>query len=83
MNTFQLNTLQSETLMIGPQNESAKSDNRIISMPSDIRNTGGEHISRIDTQGVNEDIWSVIETTSNVLSCTDNVKKFEILFTDI
>ena len=30
MNTFQLNTLQSETLVIGPLDESVKSNNRII-----------------------------------------------------
>ena len=28
---------------------------------------------------MNEDIWSVIDTTSNVLRCTDNVKKFDTL----
>ena len=33
----------------------------------------------IDTPGVNEDIWSVIDTTSNVLSCTDNDEKFDTL----
>ena len=37
------------------------------------------HISRIDTLGVNEEIWSVIDTTSNVLSGTDNVKKFDTI----
>ena len=79
-NTFQLNTLQSETLVIGPQDESVKSNNRIICTPSDSRNIRGEHISRIDTPGVNKDIWSVIDTTSNVLSCTDNVEKFDTIF---
>ena len=78
-NTFQLNTLQSETLVIGPQDESVKSSNRIICTPSDSRNIKGGHISRIDTPGVNEDIWSVINTTSNVLSCMDNVKKFDTI----
>ena len=78
-NTFQLNTLQSEALVIGPQDESVKSNNRIICTPRDIRNIRGEHISRIDTPGVNEDIWSVIDTTSNVLSCTDNVEKFDTI----
>ena len=29
---------------------------------------------------MNEDIWSVIDTTSNVLSCTDNDDKFDTLF---
>ena len=28
---------------------------------------------------MNEDIWSVINTTYNVLSCTDNVKKFNTI----
>ena len=56
-----------------------KSDNRIICTPSDSRNIRGEHISSIDTPGVNKDIWSVIHTTSNVPSCTDNVEKFDTL----
>ena len=77
MNTFQLNTLQSETLVIGPQDESVKRNNRIICTQRYIRNIRGENISRIDTPGVNEDIWSVIDTNSNVLSCTENVQKFD------
>ena len=52
-----------------------KINNRIICTPSDSRNISGEHISRIDTPGVSEDIWSVVDTTSNVLSCTNNVDK--------
>ena len=76
-NMFQLNSLQSETLVIGPQDESTKRMNRIISMPSDIRNISGNRISRIDTPGVNKDVWSVIDTTSNVLSDTNNVRKFD------
>ena len=55
-NAFQLNTLQSETLVIGQQDESVKSNNRIICTPSDSINIREEHISRIDTPGVNEDI---------------------------
>ena len=55
-NTFQLNSLQSETLVIGPQDESAKIMNRIISTPSDSRNIRGNFISRIDTPGVNKDV---------------------------
>ena len=35
-------------------------------MLSDSRNIRGEHISRIDTPGVKEDIWSIIDTASNV-----------------
>ena len=73
MNTFQLNTLQSEALVIGPQDKSVGSNNRIICTLSDSRIIRGEYISRIDTPGVNNDIWSVINTNSNVLSCTDNV----------
>ena len=48
-------------------------------MPSDSRTIRGEHISRIDTPGVNKDIWSVIETASNVLSFTDNIEKFDTI----
>ena len=52
-NTFQLNSLQSETLVIGPQDESVKRTNRIIRTSSDSRNISGNCISRIDTPGVN------------------------------
>ena len=48
-------------------------------MPSDNKNISGNHISRIDTPGANEYIWSVIGTTSKVLSCTDNVNKFNTI----
>ena len=78
-NTFHLNLLQSETLVIGPQDKSMKINNRIICTPSDSRNINGNHIIRIDTPVVNEDIWSGIDTTSNVLSCTDNVEKFDTI----
>ena len=71
--------LQPETLVIGTQDESVKSNNKIICTPSDSRNISGNHISKIDTPGVNKDIWSRIDTTSNVLSCTDNVKKFDTI----
>ena len=67
-NMFQLITLQSETLVIGPQDESMKRANRIISMLSDSRNISGNRISRTDTPGLNKDVWIVIDTTSNVLS---------------
>ena len=76
-NTFQLNLLQSETLVIGPQDKYVKRTNMIISTPSDSRNISGNRISRIDTPGVNKDILSVFDTTSNVLSDTNNVKKFD------
>ena len=75
-NTFQLNTPQSETLVIRQQDESMKRYNRIICTTSDSINISENHISRIDTLGVNKDIWSVIDTTSNVMSCTENVEKF-------
>ena len=78
-NTFQLNSLQSETLVIVQQDESMKINNRIICTPSDSRNISRNRISRIDTPGVNEDIYSVIYTTLKVLSCTDNVLKFDTL----
>ena len=52
-NTFQLNSLQSETLVIGLQDESMKSTNMIMSMPSDGRKIRGNRISRIDTAGLN------------------------------
>ena len=77
INKFQLNSLQSGTLVLGPQDKSVKSTKRIIIMPSDSRNIRGNHTSRIDTPVVNKDVWGVIDTTSNVLSCTDNVKKFD------
>ena len=73
-NTFQFNSLQSETLVIGPQDESAKRTNRIITTPSDSRKIRGNRISRIDTPGVNKYVWGVIDTTSNVLSDADNVE---------
>ena len=76
-NTFQLNALQSETLVIGSQDEYMKSTNRIISTTSDSKNIRENHISRIDTQGVNKNVWGVIDTTFNVLSDADNVKKFD------
>ena len=78
-NTFQLNTLQSEAFMIIPHAESNERNRKIICMSSDSRNIRGEHISRIDTPGVNKDIWSVIDMTLNELSCTDNIMKFDTL----
>ena len=62
MNTFQLNSLQSEMLVIGTQDESMKRTNRIISTPSDSINIIGNCISRIDTTGVKKYVWSVIDT---------------------
>ena len=74
---FQLNLLQSETLVIVPQDKSTKKTNTIISTPIDSRKISRNCISRIDTPGVNKDVWSVIDTTSNVLSDADNVEKFD------
>ena len=65
--------------MIGPQNYSMKGNNSIICTTSVIINISGEHTSRIDTTGVNKYIWSVINMTSNVLSCTDNINKFDTI----
>ena len=63
--------------MIGSQDESMKSMNRIISTLSDSRNIRGRRISRIDTPGVNKKVWGVIDTNSYVLSDTDSVEKFD------
>ena len=59
-NTFQLNSLQSETLVIGPQDESVKITNRIISTQSDSINIRGNHISMNDNPGVNKNVWGVM-----------------------
>ena len=45
--------------------------------PSDGINIRVNRISRIDTPGVNTNVWGVIDTTSNVQSDADNVKKFD------
>ena len=47
-NSSRLNTLQSEALVIGPQDEYVESNNRIICTSSDSRKIRGEHISRND-----------------------------------
>ena len=73
-NTFHLNLLQFETLVIGSQDESMKIRNMIMSTPSDGRNIKGNRIIRIDTPGANKNVWVVINTNSNVLSDTYNVK---------
>ena len=79
-NSSQLNTLQSEAFVIGPQDDSVESNRKIICRSSDSRNIRGDRISRIDTPGVNKEIWSPrSDTTSNVLSCTDNIEKLDIL----
>ena len=63
--------------MIGSQDEFMKSTNSIISTPSDSRNIRGNHISRINSPGVNKNVRDVIVTTSNVLSDAYNVNKFD------
>ena len=63
--------------MIGPQDESVERTDRIIRTPSDSRKISGNRISMIDIPGMNKYVWSVIDTTSNVLSDTNNVKKFD------
>ena len=72
--------LQSEAFVIGPQDKSVEANRKIICMSSDSRNIRGDLSSRIETSGVNEDIWiQRSDTTSNVMSCTDNVEKFDTL----
>ena len=46
-----------------------------MSTPSDGINIRGNSISRIDTPGVNKDIWGLIDTTSNVMSDAEKFKK--------
>ena len=48
-----------------------------MNTPIDGRNIRGNNISRIDTPGMNKNVWGVIDTTSNVLSDANNVKKFD------
>ena len=76
-NTFQLNSLQPETLVIGLQDKFMKIMNRIISTPIDVRNIRGNHISRIDTPGMTKNVWGILDTTSNVLSEANNVYKLD------
>ena len=42
-----------------------------------VETLGGGCISRIDTSGVNKNVWGLINTTSNLLSDADNVDKFD------
>ena len=63
--------------MIGSQYESVKGKRKIICTSRDSRKNRGNH-SRIGTPGVNKEVLSPrSDTTSNVLSCTDNIKKFD------
>ena len=54
-----------------------KITNSIISTPSESRNISGNRINRIDTPGVNKYVWGVFDTTSNMMSDANNVKKFD------
>ena len=56
-----------------------ESNRNIIYTSCDSRNIRGNH-SRIGTPGVNKEIWiQRSNTTSNVISCTENVEKFDTL----
>ena len=70
---------QSKASMIGSQDESVEGNRKIICTSRDSRNLRGDHI-RIETPGVNKEVWSPrSNTNSNVLSCTDNIKKLDNL----
>ena len=74
-----LNTFKSKAFVIGSQDESVESNRMIICTSIDSKNIRGNN-SRIGTPGVNEEVWSPgSDRTSNVLSCTNNIKKFETL----
>ena len=63
--------------MIGLQYESVGSNRNIICTSLDSRNITGNH-SSIVTPGVNKDVFSPrSDTTSNLLSCTGRIKKFD------
>ena len=72
-----LNTFQSKAFLIGSQDERVGGNRNIICTSRDIRNSMGNH-SRIGTPGVNKDVFSPrSDTTSNLLSCTGSIKKFD------
>ena len=74
-----LNTFQSKAFVVGLQDESVGGNRNIICTSLDSRNSMGNH-SSIGTPGANKDIFSPrSDTTSNVLSCTDNIEKFDTL----
>ena len=78
-NLTRLNTFQSEVFVIGSQDKSVERNRKIICTSRDIRNIRGDN-SRIGTPGVNKEVWSPrSDTTSNVLSCMENVEKFDTL----
>ena len=62
-NSFPLNPLKSQTLMIASQNEPTLSCNRIVRVSSEIGNSRIDH-GRIGTPIVNKKIWSVDDNFS-------------------
>ena len=63
--------------MIGSQDESVEGNRNIICTSRDSRTIEGDH-SEIDTPGVNKEVLSPrSDTNSNLLSCTENIKKFD------
>ena len=78
-NSPRINTFQSKAFVIGSQDESMEGNKNITCTSLDSRNVRGNH-SRIGTPGVEKEVWTPrSNTTSNVLSCTDNIKKFDTL----
>ena len=72
-----LNTTQLKAFVIGSQCEIVGGNSNIICTSLDSRNSKGGR-SRIGTPGVNKEVFSPrSDTTSNVLSCTDNIEKFD------
>ena len=72
-----LNRFQSKTFVIGSHDESVEGNWNIICTLRDSRNSRGDN-SRIGTPGVNKYVFSPrSDTTSNVLSCKDNIEKFD------
>ena len=72
-----LNTFQSKAFVIGSQNESVGGNSNIICTSRDSRNSMGNH-SRIGTPIGNKYICSQRrDTTSNSLSCTGSIEKFD------
>ena len=76
-NSSRLKTFQFKVLVIGSQDESVEGNRNIICTSRDSRNIRGNH-SRIGTLGVNKEVLSPrSNTTPNVLSCTDNIEKYD------
>ena len=72
-----LNTFQSKLFMIGLQYESVGGNRNIIYTSHDSINSMGDNIM-IGNPGVNKDIFIPrSDTTSNFLSCTGSIKKFD------